>query len=80
MDFIQYEVIIISVWKEWFQMSVLIKNVCLNYWKQFIRESGTIFFAHFVLSESHDKVGSCSNISEVSMVVLTVSFWRPDNI
>ena len=38
------------------------------------------FFAHFVLSEPRDKVGSCSDISEVSMVVMSVSFQRPDNI
>ena len=36
------------------------------------------FFAHFVLSEPRDKVGSCSDM--VSMVVLLVSFQRPDNI
>ena len=37
-------------------------------------------FAQFVLSEPRDKVGSCSDISEVSMVVLSVTFQRPDNI
>ena len=61
-------------------MSILIKNVYLNLWKQFIRESGIKFFAHFVLSEHCDKVGRCSDISEVNIVVLSVSFQRPDNI
>ena len=61
-------------------MSILIKNVYLNLWKQFIRKSGTTFFTHFVLREPRGKVGSCSDISEVSMVVLSVSFQRPDNI
>ena len=37
-------------------------------------------FYTFVLSEPSDKVGSCSDISDVSMVVLSVSFQRPDNI
>ena len=36
-------------------------------------------FAPFVLSEPRDE-GSCSDISEVSMVVLSVSFQKPDNI
>ena len=61
-------------------MSILINIVYLNLWKQFIRESGIIFFAHYVLSEPRDKVGSCSDISEVSMIVLSLSFQRPDNI
>ena len=63
-----------------YQMSTLIKNVYLNLWKQFIRKSDTIFFTHFVLSEPRDKVGSFSDLSEVTMVVLSVSFQRPDNI
>ena len=37
-------------------------------------------FSRFVLSGPRDKVGSCSDISEVSMIVLWVSFQRPDNI
>ena len=56
-------------------MSLLIKmliSTCEN--------TGTIFFAHFVFSEPRDKVKSCSDISEVSMVILSVSFQSSDNI
>ena len=37
-------------------------------------------FTHFVLSEPRDKVGRCSDVSEVSLVISSAYFQRPDDI